>query len=108
MREEFRGGPVRWHPRFRGYPMRTSSWGWLHLGEAREIEAPEGVEARRIAGFHRLRWRIELAFKRAKSSIGLAGPPGFREASAEPWVLAHLPIIFVLEPFVDELEDSAR
>jgi hypothetical protein len=38
----------------------------------------------------------------------LAGPPGFREASAEPWVLAHLPIIFVLEPFADELEDSSR
>ena len=59
-----------------------------------------------ILDFYRLRWRIELAFKRLKSLVGLAAPPGFRENSAKAWILAHLLAILLLEPFIDELEDS--
>jgi hypothetical protein len=61
-----------------------------------------------ILALYRLRWRIELAFKRLKSLIGLRGPPGFDERSARPYVLAHLLAILLLEPFIDELEDSPR
>lgn len=61
-----------------------------------------------ILALYRLRWRIELAFKRLKSLIGLKGPPGFDERSAKPYVLAHLLAILLLEPLVDELEDSPR
>jgi hypothetical protein len=61
-----------------------------------------------ILALYRLRWRIELAFKRLKSLIGLRGPPGFDERSAKPYVLAHLLAILLLEPLVDELEDSPR
>ena len=43
-----------------------------------------------------------------KSLIGLKGPPGFDERSARPYVLAHLLIILLLEPLIDELEDSPR
>jgi len=59
-----------------------------------------------VLALYRLRWRIELAFKRLKSLIGLKGPPGANERSAKPYVLAHLLIILLLEPLVDELEDS--
>jgi hypothetical protein len=59
-----------------------------------------------VLALYRLRWRIELGFKRLKSLIGLKGPPGFDERSARPYVLAHLLIILLLEPVVDELEDS--
>lgn len=59
-----------------------------------------------ILDLYRLRWRVELAFKRLKSLVGLAAPPGFRESSAKPWILAHLLAILLLEPFIDELEDS--
>jgi len=59
-----------------------------------------------ILALYRLRWRIELGFKRLKSLIGLKGPPGLDERSARPYVLAHLLIILLLEPVVDELEDS--
>jgi hypothetical protein len=59
-----------------------------------------------ILALYRLRWRIELAFKRLKSLIGLRGPPGTDERSARPYVLAHLLIILLLEPLVDALEDS--
>jgi len=61
-----------------------------------------------ILALYRLRWRIELAFKRLKSLIGLKGPPGTDERSARPHILAHLLAILLLEPLVDELEDSPR
>ena len=61
-----------------------------------------------ILDLYRLRWRVELAFKRLKSLIGLKGPPGTDERSARPYVLAHLLMILLLEPLVDALEDSPR
>jgi hypothetical protein len=64
---------------------------------------PDGSETR-----YRLRWRIELAFKRLKSLIGLKGPPGTDERSAKPYLLAHLLMILLLEPLIDEFEDSPR
>jgi len=59
-----------------------------------------------VLDLYRLRWRIELGFKRLKSLIGLKGPPGFDERSARPYVLVHLLIILLLEPLVDGLEES--
>ena len=61
-----------------------------------------------VLALYRLRWRIELAFKRLKSLIELKKPPGIDERSAKPWVLAHLLMILLLEPLVDALEDSPR
>jgi hypothetical protein len=61
-----------------------------------------------VLALYRLRWRIELGFKRLKSLIGLKGPPGTDERSARPHILAHLLIILLLEPLVGELEDSPR
>ena len=61
-----------------------------------------------ILALYRLRWRIELAFKRLKSIIGLHGPPGTDERSARPFVLAHLLLILLLEPLVDAFEASPR
>ena len=70
--------------------------------------APEAFPTADVLALYRLRWRIELGFKRLKSLIGLKGPPGIDERSARPYLLAHLLIIFLLEPLVDELEDSPR
>ncbi len=61
-----------------------------------------------ILALYRLRWRIELAFKRLKSLIGLKAPPGQDERSAKPYVLAHLLAILLLEPLIDAFEDSPR
>lgn len=69
---------------------------------------PADYSAADVLALYRLRWRIELAFKRLKSLIGLRGPPGFDERSARPYVLAHLLIALLLEPMVDVLEDSPR
>jgi hypothetical protein len=68
----------------------------------------DAFSAADVLALYRLRWRIELAFKRLKSLIGLTGPPGTDERSARPYVLAHLLMILLLEPLVDEFEDSPR
>ncbi|WP_284424095.1 MULTISPECIES: IS4 family transposase [unclassified Bradyrhizobium] len=70
--------------------------------------APDDFPTEDVLALYRLRWRIELGFKRLKSVIGLKGPPGADERSARPHILAHLLIILLLEPLVDELEDSPR
>ena len=67
---------------------------------------PDAFPAADILALYRLRWRIELGFKRLKSLIGLKSPPGTDERSARPWVLAHLLIILLLEPLIDAFEDS--
>ena len=64
--------------------------------------------AQDVLALYRLRWRVELGFKRLKSLVGLHGPPATDARSARPWVLAHLLMILLLEPLVDELEDSPR
>lgn len=61
-----------------------------------------------VLDLYRLRWRVELAFKRLKSLIGLKGPPGTDERSARPYILAHLLMFLLLEPLVDAFEDSPR
>ena len=69
---------------------------------------PEAFATADILALYRLRWRIELAFKRLKSLVGLKGPPGTDARSARPYVLAHLLMILLLEPLVDALEASPR
>ena len=69
---------------------------------------PEAFATADILALYRLRWRIELAFKRLKSLVGLKRPPGTDARSARPYVLAHLLMILPLEPLVDALEDSPR
>ena len=61
-----------------------------------------------ILALYRLRWRIELAFKRLKSLIGLRAPPGTDPRSARAFILAHLLMILLLEPMIDRFEDSPR
>lgn len=51
---------------------------------------------------YRMRWRIELAFKRLKSLIGLRSPPAKDPAIARSWILAHLLMILLVEPLIDE------
>jgi hypothetical protein len=63
-------------------------------------------KAEDVLALYRLRWRIELAFKRLKSIVGLKGPPSVDERSARAFVLAHLLMILLLEPLVDEFGDS--
>lgn len=69
---------------------------------------PETYPAADILALYRLRWRIELAFKRLKSLVGLNKPPGTDPRSARAYVLAHLLMILLIEPLTDALADSPR
>ena len=55
-----------------------------------------------VLKLYRMRWRIELAFKRLKSLIGLRAPPAKDPRLAKPWILSHLLSILLLEPLIDE------
>ncbi|MFN4170067.1 MAG: IS4 family transposase [Pannonibacter phragmitetus] len=77
--------------------------GWVILVTSLD---PDQFSAQDVLALYRLRWRIELAFKRLKSLIGLKTPPGTSETSARPWVLAHLIMALLLEPLTSEFEVS--
>jgi hypothetical protein len=77
--------------------------GWVILVTSLDAETFSTAD---VLTLYRLRWRIELAFKRLKSIIGLRGPPGSDPRSAKPYIMAHLLIILLLEPIVDQFEDS--
>ena len=57
---------------------------------------------------YRARWRIEMAFKRLKSIVGLSGPPGQDPEVAKTWILAHLLMSLLLEPHTSAPEISPR
>jgi Transposase DDE domain len=61
-----------------------------------------------IGEFYRARWRIEMAFKRLKSIVGLSGPPGEDPQIAKTWILAHLLMILLLEPQISAPAISPR
>jgi hypothetical protein len=67
---------------------------------------PELFPTTDVLDIYRLRWRVELAFKRLKSVIGLKRPPGTDKRTAKAFILAHLLMILLLEPLVDGFEDS--
>jgi hypothetical protein len=76
---------------------------WIVLATSLSAAA---FSAEDVLALYRLRWRVELAFKRLKSVIGLKGPPGTDKRSARAFILAHLLMIVLLEPLVDGFEDS--
>jgi hypothetical protein len=61
-----------------------------------------------IGDLYRARWRIEMAFKRLKSILGLEGPPGEDPKVAKTWILAHLLMGLLLEPHISAPEISPR
>jgi hypothetical protein len=95
---------------------RAAQRGGHQLSEATLIAAdwlilitslpPDSFPTKDVTDLYRLRWRIELAFKRLKSLIGLDGPPAVDPSSAKPYILAHLLMFLLVEPIIDELDDS--
>jgi len=62
----------------------------------------EEFSLEQIFSLYQMRWRIELAFKRWKSLIGLLSPPAKDQRLAKPWLLAQLLMVLLVEPLVDE------
>jgi hypothetical protein len=62
----------------------------------------------KVLELYRLRWRIEIAFKRTKSLGKLAGPPGECPEVAKVWVLCHLIAALLTEAQLAAFGDSPR
>ena len=69
---------------------------------------PDEYSTDRVLELYRLRWRIEIAFKRLKSVIGLSAPPGECPEVAKAWVLCHLIAVLLTEAHLSAFGDSPR
>jgi hypothetical protein len=91
-----------------GYTISTgtlSAAEWFILVTSLDAKAFSSEE---IGELYRARWRIEMAFKRLKSLIGLSAPPADDPAVAKTWILAHLLMVLLLEPQTSAPEISPR
>ncbi len=66
-----------------------------------EVAAPE-----RVMAIYRLRWQIELAFKRLKSGLGIHRLVARDPVMARSWLLAHLILALLIEDATGEVLDS--
>jgi len=88
------------------HPSTLVAAGWTILITSLAVKE---FPAHKIGELYRLRWRIEIAFKHAKSGIGLARPPGEDPDLAKVHILCHLLAILLTEPLLAEhLGDSPR
>ena len=78
---------------------------WVILVTSLDAKAFGAAE---IGELYRARWRIELAFKRLKSLIGLSAPPSEDSETAKTWILAHLLMALLIEPQTSAPEISPR
>jgi hypothetical protein len=51
----------------------------------------------RVLGYYRLRWQLELVFKRAKSIMGLGQLPKYSDASSRAWLNGKLLVAMLVE-----------
>lgn len=65
---------------------------------------PEALSAEEALALYRVRWQIELAFKRMKSIMGLGHLPKWAETSARAWIHGKLLIALLVERLLDEAE----
>lgn len=63
-------------------------------------------DAERIAALYRLRWQVELAFKRLKSLVHIDKLPAKDKQLARSWLAAHLIIALMTEDFTQDFLDS--
>lgn len=75
--------------------------GWIIL-----ITSLDGVAADDILALYRLRWQIELAFKRLKSLAGLDRLPARGAPLARAWIAAKLIIATLIGLTIEEFLDS--
>ncbi len=84
-------------------PMTLASAGFLMVLTSLppEVAAPE-----RVMAIYRLRWQIELAFKRLKSGLGIHRLVARDPVMARSWLLAHLILALLIEDATGEVLDS--
>src|SRR5918995_1046489 len=83
-------------------PLTVRATGYLML----VTSLPAEVSAAEVLEAYRLRWQVELAFKRLKTLLGLGRLPAKGEALARSWLLAHLIVALLIEDTSRQLLES--
>jgi hypothetical protein len=65
--------------------------------------AAEDFSPQQVGDLYRLRWQIEVAFKRLKSLVRIDRLPAKTESLARAWIYAHLIAAFIVEDFSPQL-----
>ena len=68
---------------------------------------PATVGAADVLAVYRLRWQVELAFKRLKSLLGLHRLPAKCPVLARSWLFAHLILALLIDDLAQDLLDSS-
>lgn len=84
-------------------PLSLKAAGFLML--ITSLEAPH-ITPEALADLYRLRWRIELAFKRLKSLLHMDRLPAREPGLARAWLFSHLIAALLIEDFSPHLRDS--
>jgi hypothetical protein len=80
-------------------PLTVTSAGYLLL--LTSISASE-MAPEKVAETYRLRWQIELAFKRLKSGLGIDALPARDRELARSWLAAHLILGLIIDEAVSD------
>lgn len=67
----------------------------------------EAYPAAEVLAAYRLRWQIELAFKRLKSLLHINALPTYTEAASRCWLLAHLILALLCDDLSQEFLESS-
>ncbi len=84
-------------------PMTVTAAGFFMLLTSvlvREMAAAD------VLNTYRLRWQVELAFKRLKSGLGIHKLPAKDSRLARSWLMAHLIIALIIDEAVNDVLES--
>jgi transposase len=83
-----------------GFPIRRSAGQWL-------FSAKNGHSAKAVLAVYRLRWQIELAFKRLKSLLHVDRLPTWSERGSRSWLCAHLILALLCDDLSQDVLESS-
>ncbi|WP_352883157.1 transposase [Mesorhizobium sp. M1396] len=84
-------------------PMTVTAAGFVMLLTSIPADA---MTAEEVLQTYRLRWQVELAFKRLKSGMGIHKLPARDERLARSWLMAHLILALMIDEAVNDVLDS--
>lgn len=67
---------------------------------------PASVSAEKVLDFYRLRWQVELVFKRYKSLLGLGNIPTKTKESSEVWLNGKMLLVLLIEKYLGNIDFS--
>ena len=67
---------------------------------------PQDVPAAEIVAVYRLRWQIELAFRRLKSLLHIDRLPTWTERGSRSWLYAHLILALLCDDLSQDFLES--